>query len=105
MEERIEKQELYCHACGNYVQFPIDLSMDGNYVLNCPNCGHEHCRVVKNGMITGERFDSRNGNTYQVGTASITYSATSASTAAYTFSVSGTSTATSNSFLYIASGT
>ena len=41
----IERQELQCHACGKYVQFDIDLSLNGNHVLNCPNCGHEHCFV------------------------------------------------------------
>lgn len=29
----IERQELYCHGCGGYVQFNLDLSVDGNYVL------------------------------------------------------------------------
>ena len=57
----IERQELWCHDCENYVQFDLDLSVDGNHVLECPSCGHEHCRVVKNGRITDIRWDSRNG--------------------------------------------
>jgi hypothetical protein len=66
-----ERQELHCHECGNYVQFDMDLSVDGDYVLKCPVCGHEHCRVVKNGEITDERWDSRNSakmnpNTYYI---------------------------------------
>jgi len=60
IEPIIERQELYCYECGKYVQFNIDLSMEGNHVLECPNCGHEHCRVVRNGKITGDRWDSRN---------------------------------------------
>lgn len=56
----IERQELYCHDCGNYVQFDIDMSLNGNHVLTCPVCGHEHCRVVYNGHITDIRWDSRN---------------------------------------------
>ena len=56
----IRKQELHCHACDRYVQFEIDVELDGNHVLNCPNCGHEHCRVVKDGVITDARWDSRN---------------------------------------------
>lgn len=55
-----EVQELHCHACGRYVQFRLDLSINGNHVLNCPNCGHEHCRVVHDGKITDIRWDSRN---------------------------------------------
>jgi Zn finger protein HypA/HybF involved in hydrogenase expression len=52
----VERQELYCHNCGKYVQFNLDLSVDGNYKLNCPNCGHEHYRIVKDGKITDERW-------------------------------------------------
>jgi len=58
----IEKQELHCHECNQYVQFEIDLSINGNHVLQCPNCGHEHCRVVKDGIITEDRWDQRNNN-------------------------------------------
>ena len=56
----IERQELFCHECRCYVQFSIDLSLNGNHVLNCPNCGHQHCRVVRNGRITDIRWDNRN---------------------------------------------
>lgn len=80
MDERIERQELFCHACEQYVQFPLDLSISGNHVLKCPNCGHEHCRVVENGRITGDRWDRRNGPTIQVSRLATTSSSTSAST-------------------------
>ncbi len=60
--EKIESQELYCHACGRYVQFRLDMSMNGAHVLNCPHCGHEHCRVVEDGKITDDRWDQRNEN-------------------------------------------
>lgn len=63
-----ERQELYCHGCDGYVQFDIDVSLDGNHVLECPNCGHEHCRVVRRGRITDIRWDSRNGPTVSVTT-------------------------------------
>lgn len=57
------RQSLECHACGGIVEFTIDFDLDGNHVFTCPNCKHEHCRVVKDGRITGERWDQRN-NTY-----------------------------------------
>jgi DNA-directed RNA polymerase subunit RPC12/RpoP len=67
----IERQEIHCHNCDKYVQFDIDTSLNGRHVLNCPECGHEHCRIVKDGVITDERWDSRNANigtmqTYQI---------------------------------------
>jgi len=58
-----ERQELWCHECNKYVQFDIDVSLNGNHVIECPECGHEHCRVVENGVITEVRWDSRNVNT------------------------------------------
>lgn len=65
-EPRIERQELWCHDCEKYVQFDLDLSLSGNHVLECPNCGHEHCRVVRDGVITDIRWASRNGPTIGV---------------------------------------
>ena len=57
-----ERQELYCHECGGYVQFNLDTEINGNHILKCPKCGHEHCRVVKDGKITGVRWDSKNNS-------------------------------------------
>jgi hypothetical protein len=73
----MEKQELYCHNCGKYVRFDVP-ETDGNLVIVCPNCKHEHCRVVKDGVITEDRWESRNGQSvpamYATGTSSSTYS-------------------------------
>lgn len=83
---KIERQELHCHNCDKYVQFDIDLSLNGNHILNCPNCGHEHCRVVKNGIITDDRWDSRNsadGYMHQV--QNITYTSASYSTSSTSY--------------------
>lgn len=91
-EERIENQELFCHNCERYVQFPMDLSMNGNHVLRCPNCQHEHCRVVKNGKITGDRWDRRNGITLRISPNVVTSSSASSSNT-ISFSVWGTSAA------------
>lgn len=75
----IERQEIYCHDCGLYVHFDIDVELNGNHVLHCPNCGHEHCRVVDNGRITDVRWDQRNGNnrTYLVSSSTVTTAAIS----------------------------
>jgi transposase-like protein len=77
----IERQELYCHACGNYVQFDLDVEMEGNHVLTCPKCGHEHCRVVKDGKVTEDRWDQRNiDQTYTVSSSTMTYTTVSTTT-------------------------
>ena len=70
----LERQEIFCHECQKYVQFDVDLSLDGNYILECPNCGHEHCRVVENGRITIKRWASTNLNTYPIQTSTVTTS-------------------------------
>ena len=92
----VERQELWCHDCGNYVQFDIDMEMDGNHVLECPSCGHEHCRVVRDGRITDIRWGSRNGPTINVSAATTTCSTASTFDTYTSTSTSGTS----SSFLY-----
>lgn len=52
---------MYCHECDRNFVTRFDLRLDGNHVVNCPHCGHEHCRVVTAGQVTGERWDSRYG--------------------------------------------
>ena len=54
----IERQELYCHDCEKYVRFEMDLALNGNHIVKCPSCGHEHCRFVENGRITDVRWRS-----------------------------------------------
>ena len=53
------RTDMSCHQCnGNFIA-ELDFSVNGNHVVECPRCGHEHCRVIKDGVITSERFDSR----------------------------------------------
>lgn len=96
IQPRVERQELWCHDCERYVQFPIDLSLNGNHVLHCPNCNHEHCRVVENGVITDIRWDSRPGRNSYIISGTVTTSAIST----YVTYTSASATTTSNTFLY-----
>lgn len=66
MSDTLVRQEIHCHACGKFVQCRLDMALNGNHVIECPECGHEHCRVVKDGRITDIRWDQRNGPTYEV---------------------------------------
>ena len=75
-----ERQELYCHACGRVVIFDIDMGLEGAHVLNCPNCGHEHCRVVRGGRITEERWDQRNGPRFRVTSVTLSSASTTSGT-------------------------
>ena len=82
-----ERQEIHCHACKKWVQFDIDTDLDGKHVLDCPNCGHAHCRFVDNGNITDRRWDQRNGD-LPVYIAS-PYTSTTSSASSYTFFSTG----------------
>lgn len=64
----MDRQTIYCHECDKQFEVDLDLSLDGNHVFKCPYCQHEHCRVVKDGKITDIRWDTRNGNTYNINT-------------------------------------
>jgi hypothetical protein len=55
------RQAMYCHACGHDFSADMNMQADGNHVFDCPHCKHEHCRVVRGGVITGDRWDRRNG--------------------------------------------
>lgn len=90
----LERQELHCHACNCYVQFSMDMSLNGNHVLHCPNCGHMHCRVVRNGVITEDRWASANGQAIPV------YATTSSATSTWTAYTSASSATTSTSAQY-----
>lgn len=56
MEDK-RRQEIWCHNCNNHVQFTLDISLSGNFRLHCPNCMHEHRRMVRDGVITEGRWD------------------------------------------------
>lgn len=89
------RQEIYCHGCQSYIQFEIDLDLNGNHILKCPKCAHEHCRVVRNGEITEDRWGVRRGLQYW-GSYNITASGIS-TTSAYFTSTGGTSSASNGS--------
>lgn len=53
------RTDMDCHQCSKGFIAELDFSINGNHVVECPRCGHEHCRVIKDGVITSERFDSK----------------------------------------------
>lgn len=56
------KTNFECTECHKGILALLDYSLNGDHVIECPHCGHEHCRVITDGKITGERWSSRNGS-------------------------------------------
>ena len=54
-----DTQELCCTNCGKYLIFKTKPEKNGNVIIVCDYCGHQHCRVVHNGRVTGDRWDRR----------------------------------------------
>ncbi len=53
------RTDMNCTHCSKNFVALINGKIDGNHVVECPWCGHEHCRVVEKGVITSDRWDSR----------------------------------------------
>jgi len=51
----IERCELHCCICDKYVQFDVNLGLNGAHILLCPWCGHRHGRMVINNKMTALR--------------------------------------------------
>lgn len=58
-EPKHVRTDMNCTNCSKNFVAELDLSLDGNHVIECPHCGHEHCRVVTKGKVTDDRWDSR----------------------------------------------
>ena len=61
-----KRTDLHCSNCSKGFVAELDYSIDGNHVVECPHCYHEHCRVIKKGEITSDRWDSRNQRKIEV---------------------------------------
>ena len=55
----IVRTDLHCHQCSKSFVAQLDFSVDGNHIIECPYCLHEHCRTIKDGIVTGDRWDSQ----------------------------------------------
>ena len=49
--------EFNCYMCSHYVYAKMNVEINGNYIVHCPNCGHKHYRKIEKGKITDRRFD------------------------------------------------
>lgn len=53
---------LHCHECGKDFVAILDYTQNGNHIVECAHCGHEHCRVIVDGKVTGDRWSSTYGS-------------------------------------------
>jgi len=49
-----------CTNCRKTFRMRVNFDVNGNHIMVCPHCGHHHCRTIKDGVVTGDRWDSRN---------------------------------------------
>lgn len=63
LSDNIEITELHCHHCDGYIKFALDKGKNGEHIVICPKCQHQHCRTIKDGKVLGDRWDSRNPDT------------------------------------------
>lgn len=78
-----ERSDVYCTNCARTFIATLDLGLNGNHEITCPHCRHVHYRVVKNGVITEDRWRSSAGPTY-VASISTTITVTSGTTSTFT---------------------
>jgi len=55
----VVRTDMNCTNCSKNFIAELDHSVDGNHIVECPYCGHEHCRVIEDGKITGDRWSTR----------------------------------------------
>ena len=44
-------QEFFCNDCGGYFRVKLNMALNINVEVVCPECGRKHPRVVENGRI------------------------------------------------------
>jgi len=62
----IQRTELHCHDCGRQFVAELDFDVNGDHVIECPHCEHEHYRAIRDGVITDRRWGSANDTSKQV---------------------------------------
>jgi len=53
------RTDTHCTECSKNFISEVDVTINGDHVVICPYCGHEHCRVVEDGVITSDRWSTR----------------------------------------------
>jgi DNA-directed RNA polymerase subunit RPC12/RpoP len=83
-----QRSDVYCTNCGGQFIATLDLSLNGNHEITCPLCGHVHYRVVRDGVVTEDRWASSQPVYMVVVSKTISVASTTNSTATLTLSSS-----------------
>lgn len=57
-EPQVARTDMNCTECGKNFIAELDFRIEGNHIVECPYCGHDHYRVIKAGKITEDRYKS-----------------------------------------------
>lgn len=52
------KTSMRCTECSKGFVAELDFDIEGNHIIECPWCAHEHCRKIEKGRITEDRWTS-----------------------------------------------
>lgn len=52
----LSKNEFFCPECDACFTFFLPMTLNQNYRIHCPMCGHMHYRKLENGIITDIRI-------------------------------------------------
>ena len=50
------RTDMHCHNCHKGFVAEIDYDVTGEFKIHCPHCDHQHWRVVKDGVMTDQRW-------------------------------------------------
>lgn len=56
----MQRTDMQCTNCSKTFIAEMDYSLNGNHIIRCAWCGHQHCRTVQGGKVTDQRWAPSN---------------------------------------------
>ena len=60
------RTDINCHHCNKTFIAELDYDIDGQHIIECPYCAHEHYRFIQKGFVSDQRWGSDNDNKVRV---------------------------------------
>jgi hypothetical protein len=76
-------QEFYCNDCDGYFRVTLNMALEMDIKLECPNCGHHHDRSIKGGLVYEKALGLKHQSEHVIVPVKSTYSKTPALTKSY----------------------